>query len=54
MLARGAALKYQDLVAICDIGERTDRSRESVRLRVKGNRGPGNFLADAATGGSTA
>lgn len=33
----------QDLVSIPDIAERTDRSRESVRLLVEGKRGPGAF-----------
>lgn len=33
----------QDLVAIPDIAERTERSRESVRLLVDGKRGPGDF-----------
>lgn len=35
----------QDLVSIPDIAERTDRSRESVRLLVDGRRGPGGFPA---------
>lgn len=33
----------QDLVAIPDIAQRVDRSRESVRLLVEGKRGPGGF-----------
>jgi hypothetical protein len=33
----------QDLVAISDIADRTDRSRESIRLLVEGKRGPGGF-----------
>jgi hypothetical protein len=35
----------QDLVSISDIAERTERSRESVRLLVEGKRGPGGFPA---------
>lgn len=35
----------QDLVSIPDIAERTERSRESVRLLVEGKRGPGAFPA---------
>lgn len=42
----------QDLVAIPDIAERTDRSRESVRLLVDGQRGPGGFPAPVGTVGS--
>lgn len=33
----------QDLVSIPDVAERTDRSRESIRLLVEGKRGPGGF-----------
>jgi predicted DNA-binding transcriptional regulator AlpA len=33
----------QDLVSIPDIAERTERSRESIRLLVEGKRGPGGF-----------
>ncbi len=33
----------QDLVSISDVAERSGRSRESVRLLVDGNRGPGQF-----------
>jgi hypothetical protein len=35
----------QDLVAISDIAARTARSRESIRLLVEGQRGPGGFPA---------
>lgn len=41
----------QDLVSIPDIAERTDRSRESVRLLVDGKRGPGQFPAPVGTVG---
>lgn len=41
----------QDLVSIPDIAERTDRSRESVRLLVEGKRGPGSFPSPIGTVG---
>lgn len=41
----------QDLVSIPDIAERTDRSRESVRLLVEGKRGPGSFPSPVGTVG---
>ena len=41
----------QDLVSIPDIAERTDRSRESVRLLVEGKRGPGRFPSPIGTVG---
>lgn len=41
----------QDLVAIPDIAERTERSRESVRLLVEGKRGPGAFPVPVGTVG---
>jgi predicted DNA-binding transcriptional regulator AlpA len=41
----------QDLVSIPDIAERTDRSRESVRLLVEAKRGPGGFPAPVGTVG---
>lgn len=41
----------QDLVSIPDIAERTDRSRESIRLLVEGRRGPGSFPAPVGTVG---
>jgi hypothetical protein len=31
------------LVSMADIAQRTDRSRESVRLLISGDRGPGGF-----------
>lgn len=37
----------QDYVSIPDIADRTDRSRESIRLLVEGKRGPGAFPAPA-------
>lgn len=41
----------QDLVAIPDIAERTERTRESVRLLVEGKRGPGAFPLPVGTVG---
>lgn len=41
----------QDLVSIPDIAERTDRSRESVRLLIEGKRGPGGFPSPIGTVG---
>lgn len=41
----------QDLVSISDIAERTDRSRESIRLLVDGKRGPGGFPSPVGTVG---
>lgn len=41
----------QDLVAIPDIAERTDRTRESIRLLVDGKRGPGGFPKPVGTVG---
>lgn len=41
----------QDLVSIPDIAERTERSRESIRLLVDAKRGPGNFPAPVGTVG---
>lgn len=41
----------QDLVSIPDIAERTDRSRESIRLLVEGRRGPGGFPSPIGTVG---
>lgn len=41
----------QDLVSIPDIAERTDRSRESIRLLVEGKRGPGGFPSPIGTVG---
>lgn len=46
-----AARLDQDLVSIPDIAERTDRSRESIRLLVEGRRGPGKFPAPVGTVG---
>ncbi len=41
----------QDLVGISDIAERTERTRESVRLLVEGLRGPGEFPSPVGTVG---
>lgn len=41
--ARVVYLEPDDLVTISDIAERTGRTRESVRLLVIGERGPGGF-----------
>lgn len=41
----------QDLVSIPGIAERTDRSRESIRLLVEGKRGPGGFPSPVGTVG---
>ena len=41
----------QDLVSIPDIAERTERSRESIRLLVDGKRGPGGFPSRVGTVG---
>lgn len=43
----------QDLVSITDIAERTDRTRESIRLLVDGKRGPGGFPAPVGTVGDS-
>jgi hypothetical protein len=43
----------QDLVSIPDIADRTDRTRESVRLLVDGKRGPGGFPAPIGTVGGS-
>jgi hypothetical protein len=37
------AIEPEELVAQADIAERRGRSRESISLLVKGERGPGNF-----------
>ena len=36
-------LEDSDLVSMAEIAERTGRTRESIRLLVNGERGPGNF-----------
>lgn len=41
----------QDLVSISDIAERTERSRESIRLLVDAKRGPGGFPMSIGTVG---
>ena len=40
---RVARVEPEDLVAAADIAERTGRTRESIRLLVAGQRGPGGF-----------
>jgi len=40
-------LEPDDLVTMSEIAERTGRTRESVRLLVSGDRGPGSFPAPA-------
>jgi hypothetical protein len=43
--ARVVHLEPDDLVTMADIANRTDRTRESVRLLIAGERGPGGFPA---------
>lgn len=38
-----AEVEPEELVFASDIAERTDRTRESVRLLIEGRRGPGDF-----------
>lgn len=45
--ARVVHLEPDDLVTMSEIAERTGRSRESVRLLIGGDRGPGAFPAPA-------
>lgn len=45
--ARVVHLEPDDLVTMSEIAHRTGRSRESVRLLVRGERGPGGFPAPA-------
>jgi hypothetical protein len=45
--ARVVHLEPDDLVTMSEIAERTGRTRESVRLLVSGDRGPGGFPAPA-------
>ncbi len=45
--ARVVHLEPDDLVSMAEIAERTGRTRESVRLLVGGERGPGGFPAPA-------
>lgn len=40
-------LEPDDLVTMSEIADRTGRSRESIRLLVRGERGPGGFPAPA-------
>ncbi|MPZ98619.1 MAG: hypothetical protein GEU80_04620 [Dehalococcoidia bacterium] len=41
--ARVVHLEPDELVSMTEIAERIDRTRESVRLLIKGERGPGGF-----------
>ena len=45
--ARVVHLEPDDLVTMSEIAERTGRTRESVRLLISGQRGPGGFPAPA-------
>lgn len=45
--ARVIHLEPDDLVTMAEIAERTGRTRESVRLLIRGDRGPGRFPAPA-------
>lgn len=45
--ARVVHLEPDDLVTMSEIAHRTGRSRESVRLLIRGERGPGGFPAPA-------
>jgi len=45
--ARVVHLEPDDLVSMSEIGERTGRTRESIRLLINGERGPGGFPAPA-------
>ncbi|MGH9380513.1 MAG: helix-turn-helix transcriptional regulator [Thermoanaerobaculia bacterium] len=45
--ARVVHLEPDDLVTMSEIAERTGRTRESVRLLISGQRGPGRFPAPA-------
>jgi hypothetical protein len=44
---RVVAVEPDDLVTMTEIAQRTGRTRESVRLLVRGDRGPGRFPAPA-------
>jgi len=45
--ARVVHLEPDDLVTMAEIADRTSRTRESVRLLIAGERGPGGFPAPA-------
>ena len=45
-------IEPDDIVTMTDIAERLDRTRESVRLLIAGQRGPGSFLRQFRTAGS--
>jgi hypothetical protein len=46
--ARVVHVEPDELVTISEIAERLDRSRESIRLLIAGERGPGDFPAPAS------
>ncbi|MQA98791.1 MAG: hypothetical protein GEU78_00620 [Actinobacteria bacterium] len=46
--ARVLHVEPDELVTISEIAERVDRTRESVRLLISGERGPGDFPAPAS------
>lgn len=48
--ARLLEVRPDDLVTLHDIAERTGRTHESVRMLVKGKRGPGGFPAETRGG----
>ncbi len=45
--ARVVHLEPDDLVSMSEIGDRTGRTRESIRLLISGERGPGGFPVPA-------
>jgi hypothetical protein len=49
---RVTRVEPDDLVSIADIARRTGRTRESIRLLILGDRGPGGFPAPTARLGS--
>jgi hypothetical protein len=50
--ARAVRVEPDDLVSIADIARRAGRTNESVRLLIRGDRGPGGFPAPTARVGS--
>ncbi|MDR0285989.1 MAG: hypothetical protein LBI33_14040 [Propionibacteriaceae bacterium] len=49
---QATGIDSEDLVTLADIGEKTNRTRESVRLLAGGKRGPGGFPAPITDAGS--
>ena len=47
---QAVGIDSEDLVVLSEIGKRTGRTRESVRLLATGRRGPGGFPAPVADG----